>query len=88
MITILDIAKFRGIKKNNDGHITMAEFDRVGLPMMGGCEGCNASIACYNSYPSKSGYLRCGDCITENMAFATVEEFETWVKQQETEDAC
>jgi hypothetical protein len=40
---------------------------------MGGCCKCEACIAAYNAYPSKSGYLKCGDCIG-NDGFDMVEE--------------
>jgi hypothetical protein len=45
-----------------------------GVDILGGCEGCHATIACYNAYPSKSGYWRCADCIGDT-GFNTVEEF-------------
>ena len=41
---------------------------------MGGCEGCHATLAAYNAYPSTSGYWRCADCIGQT-GFATVEDF-------------
>jgi hypothetical protein len=46
------------------------ESDREG----GGCQGCQASIAVYNAYPSTSGYWRCADCIGTD-GFATVADF-------------
>jgi hypothetical protein len=73
-VSILDVAFARGVKEV-DGTINGAEFERVGLPFMGGCQGCGASIAAYNAYPSKSGYLQCRDCI-EGIGFASVEDFE------------
>jgi hypothetical protein len=39
------------------------EYEEIGLPVFGGCELCNAPIAFYNAYPSRSGYIRCRDCI-------------------------
>lgn len=74
-ITILDVAEARGVQAGPDGSISGGEFERVGLPLFGGCEGCGASIAAYNAYPSKTGYIRCGDCIGD-LGFASVEEFE------------
>ena len=74
-ITILDVAKARGVEVDPDGRINMGAFWNVGLDMMGGCEVCEASIAAYNAYPSKSGYWRCRNCI-EDVGFDTVEEFE------------
>jgi hypothetical protein len=81
----MDVAKFRGAKGDEDGIISMAEFDRVGLPMVGGCAGCGASVAAYNMYPSKSGYVCCKDCIYEK-GFSTVEEFEQFHDDAEMAD--
>jgi hypothetical protein len=63
MITVLELAQHRGATPDEGGSISAAEIGRVGLPFWGGCERCGAAIACYNAYPSKSGYLRCRDCI-------------------------
>ena len=74
-LTILDIAKAKGVKADANGGINAGAIMNLGLPFMGGCEICGASIACYNAYPSRTGYLRCKDDI-ENLGFATVKEFD------------
>jgi hypothetical protein len=51
-----------------------ADYQEAGLPIMGGCEHCGASIAAYNAYPSTSGYLRCADCIGPD-GYATADAF-------------
>jgi hypothetical protein len=66
MITIFELAVHRGAKEDERGGINGEEFERVGLPMFGGCQDCGASIAAYNAYPSKSGFLKCKDCIDES----------------------
>jgi hypothetical protein len=67
-VTVLELAK-EVYRQNNwllpGDNWSMADLDKAQLPMMGGCQVCEASIACYNAYPSKSGYLRCADCIGE-----------------------
>jgi len=73
-ITVLDLALHRGAEEGDNGSITMGEVEKTGLPFFGGCQCCGASIACYNAYPSKSGYLKCGSCIDDNSGFETVEE--------------
>jgi hypothetical protein len=45
-----------------------------GVDILGGCQGCHATIAAYNAYPSTSGYWRCADCIGDD-GFATVTDF-------------
>jgi len=68
-ITILELAKHR---LGRDA-ITGQDFAEAKLPMLGGCEVCHASIACYNACPSQSGMIRCTDCIGE-YGWETVEE--------------
>lgn len=74
-ITILDVAQARGAKPEPDGTLTGAEFERVGLAILGGCQVCGASVAAYNAYPSCTGFWRCEDCVGDT-GFDTVEEFE------------
>jgi hypothetical protein len=45
-----------------------------GVDILGGCQVCAATIACYNAYPSTSGYWRCADCIGDT-GFATIAAF-------------
>lgn len=75
MITIHELAVHRGAQPSEPGGSSYngGEYMRVGLPFMGGCGGCGANLAAYNAYPSKSGTLRCHDCIG-NGGYATVEE--------------
>ena len=75
IITMDDVAKAWGVQEDSDNCISMAEYERVGLNMLGGCECCGASIAIYNAYPAKSGFWRCSDCIGED-GFKTVKDFE------------
>lgn len=79
-ITILDVAQSWGIQSDESG-IPFSEFERLGLPPMGGCLGCSASIAAYNSFPSKMGYLKCKDCIHDDHdGFFNVVDFERWTE--------
>lgn len=70
MITIVELARFRA--KGAEVR-TGEDFANVGLAIMGGCESCGASIACYNAYPSRSGYWRCEGCVGDS-GYETVEE--------------
>ena len=72
MITILELAQAMGVEATEDGLISMAEFDRLGLPMMGGCQVCQASIAAYNACPTTTGNLSCNNCVGAE-GYATVE---------------
>lgn len=72
-ITVSELARHRGVKPDDDGCVDATEYDRVGLPMMGGCVGCEATIAAYNAHPSKCGFLKCGDCIGDD-GWTSVEE--------------
>ena len=58
-VTVLELAEHRlGHRAEHGGH-----FEQAGLPIMGGCQVCEATIAAYNACPSTTGFLRCGDCI-------------------------
>ncbi len=73
-VTIMDLAKFRGVKESETGGITMGAFYDVGLDMMGGCQRCGACIAAYNACPSKTGYWMCASGCIGSEGFDTVEE--------------
>lgn len=85
-ITVLDVAIAHGAKRDEKGCINGSEFDRLGLPICGGCEICSASIAAYNACPGRYGYLRCKACIAED-GFASVDAFDKWCKEIDEEDA-
>lgn len=72
-VTVLQLAIFRGAKEG-EGGMSFGEIERVGLPAMGGCGGCGATVAAYNSCPSKRGVIMCrGECI-DGEGYDTVEE--------------
>ncbi len=70
-ITILDYVKT--VVGDKDLY-TAEDCLASGVDILGGCQGCQATIACYNAYPSTSGYWRCADCIGQD-GFATVADF-------------
>jgi hypothetical protein len=85
-ITILQLAEHRGAKPNANGAFSADEIERVGLPFMGGCEVCGATIAAYNACPSKTGYLRClNDCIGDN-GYETCEQAESAERGSDYDD--
>lgn len=73
-ITVRDLALHLGATPDADGNLSGGEFEKVGLPIMGGCEVCGATIAAYNACPSTSGYLRCQKGCIGSDGFATVEQ--------------
>lgn len=79
-VTALAVAEARGLKPANDGSgYSGAAFADVGIPMLGGCQNCHATIAAYNAYPSKTGYWLCADCIEgTDLGFNSAEEFENY----------
>jgi len=78
-IAVLDLAKHRLVElgiytsETFPEALNGADFEKVGLPIFGGCEVCMASVAAYNAYPTQTGYLRCEDC-TDDLGYATAEE--------------
>ena len=59
-ITILDYVK--SVVGDKDLY-TAEDCLASGVDILGGCQGCHASIAVYNAYPSKTGYWQCAECI-------------------------
>jgi hypothetical protein len=72
-ITILDYVK--SVVGDKDLY-TAEDCLTSGVDILGGCQGCHATIAAYNAYPSTSGYWRCADCIGDT-GYATVADFTT-----------
>jgi len=70
-ITILDYVK--SVVGDKDFY-TAEDCLTSGVDILGGCQGCQATIAACNAYPSTSGYWRCADCIGTD-GFATVADF-------------
>jgi hypothetical protein len=82
-VTVWDVALARGLKENDDGGVTMGQFDAVGLPMLGGCHRCGACIAAYNACPTTTGYLACVGCVGDGEGFPTAKAFEAWTAWQD-----
>lgn len=80
-INYYDIAKKEGAKEI-DGSIPGEEFERLGLPFMGGCSGCGESLSAYNMYPSKGGSTYCKNCI-EDDGFKSIEEYLEYLTKKE-----
>ena len=70
-ITILDYVK--SVVGDKDLY-TAEDCLASGVDILGGCQGCHATIAAYNAYPSTTGYWRCADCIGDD-GYATVADF-------------
>ena len=85
-ITILELAKYRGAKPARDGSISGDEFDRVGLPILGGCEVCHACVAAHNACPSRTGFLRCANGCIGELGWDAVEEADAAIFGDTTED--
>lgn len=61
-ITLLELATHRLGREARTG----VDFAQAGVPSTGGCEHCGAPVAAYSAHPSRSGYIRCVDCIDED----------------------
>jgi len=78
MITILDITR-RLLNKSENDTISMADTSKCGLPFMGGCYGCGATIHAGNMCPTRNDFVCCKQCMTDaegnpdaNSGFKTV----------------
>lgn len=81
--TILDIAVAWGASEDERGGINGGEFARLGLPIMGGCQVCGATIAAYNAHPGTNGYLVGSCCVAGVEVFETIEDFTTWYESED-----
>ena len=79
MITIVDVAIADGANVDPDGGINGGEFERLGLPMVAGCQGCGETLGAYNAYPTRSGYVGCADCTPEEYGYQTVADYRSTV---------
>lgn len=70
-VTITDLASYMLGRPAKSG----ADYAEAGLPMLGGCESCEATIAAYNAYPSTTGYLRCADDVAGAEFFSVREAY-------------
>lgn len=80
-ISIWDVALDKGVKADAEGRVNGAEFFRLDLPLLAGCQVCAATLAPGNSYPSMTGYIRCRDCIGD-LGFPSVAAFEAFERRQ------
>lgn len=58
-VTLFELAAHRLGREPETG----ADFIEAKLPIYGGCENCGATVAAYNACPSKTGFIRCTQCI-------------------------
>ena len=82
-VTVLDVALARGAKPDENGCISMGAVEDTGLPFLGGCEVCGATVSCGNSCPSTSGYIRCASGCIGDRGFPSTKAFETWCVYQD-----
>lgn len=78
-VHIQAVAEARGVPRDGGSEPDYAD---VGLALLGSCKSCHATVAAYNAYPSRDGWWRCADCITDDLGFPTVDEFERWCDEQ------
>lgn len=76
MLTALQLAEGLGAKSDSDGMFSGGELLRFDIPILGGCQDCHATLACYNAYPSRTGFWLCRQDIEgTDLGFDTVEAF-------------
>jgi hypothetical protein len=81
VITILDVAIAHGARADAAGGYSGAEFARLGLPMLAGCQRCGAALAAYNAYPTRSGFTGCAECTSPEDGFSTVSRFDLFCRK-------
>jgi hypothetical protein len=71
MITILDVVISRLGQRDE---YSKEDVERCGVPFFSGCQSCGSSLGPAQAYPSKTGFIRCTDCI-DDLGFGSVGEF-------------
>jgi hypothetical protein len=66
-VTVLELAEHRLGRRP----VTGSDFDEAGLPIIGTCEACAATIAAYNACPTTTGYLRCATGCSAGVGYET-----------------
>ena len=74
------------------------DYAEAGLSILGGCAGCQASLAAYNAHPTKSGFWCCRDCVGdsgwESVAHANADIFGAicvcnhWYEEHDVGEEC
>jgi len=79
-VTVMALATHRLGRPATSG----ADYEEAGVPMIGGCQTCGATVAAYNSHPTKTGYISCRDCMTPALGWPTAEE--AWAAMEADDD--
>lgn len=84
-VSVLGIAQARGVQAEA-GRISAGEFARLGLPLISGCERCHATLGPGDAYPTRTGFIQCGDCLEgSDLGFISVADFEAFEAARTTE---
>jgi len=68
-MSFLDIAIALGVKKDEEmGGYNGADLWEHNLPIMSVCVSCGATLAAYNSYPARDGYIYCAEDHPEDVS--------------------
>lgn len=43
--------------------LSSSHYEEANVPMVAGCQQCHATLSGSNAYPSRTGYIRCAECI-------------------------
>lgn len=65
---------------------TLADHNEAGVPMIGGCVDCHATVGSYNACPTKRGFLACAEHTDPSDGFATVLELHSWMVESDLAD--
>lgn len=82
-MTALEIATILCSREGLPEPKTGEDFAAVGIPILGGCQRCGATIAAYNAHPQKNGFWACGDCNADPII--TMDDWEVAVERTSDE---
>lgn len=85
-ITLMDVARARGVSEGADGSVSGADLARVGLQGLTACDRCRAPLPVFHAYPTDTGASRCAHCLGP-LGFDTVEAFERFDRARVANEA-
>ena len=87
-MTVLDVLEAKRAKAGLtvQSSYSARDFADMSLSMLGGCQGCAATLGAYNAYPDMSGFWRCKACLAHG--YFNLEDFEEAENPRIDEQVC
>lgn len=75
-VEVFDLLRAKDGKPPAGDTVSGDELAEYGISILGGCGHCQAQLAAYNGYPSKSGYWSCRECLSDEDGIYSLQDWE------------